>query len=111
MTTEHLNHVFVRPSVLKHTSGNQPHFSVVRAAFARLQDTVAALSNRVHDCRQKSNSISFLEHNQMKMSNRICVILLRNDCIVPFQMQQLGLRAVISLQRVFVLCDFTLVVV
>lgn len=103
MTSKHFNHVGVRPNILKQTSINQPHFSAVRAAFALLQDTVAALRNKVHDCRQKSNSISFLEHNQMKMSHRICLILLRNDSIVSFQMQQLVLRAVISLQKAFVL--------
>lgn len=32
----------------------------------------------------------------MKMSKRICLIFLRNDCIAPFQMQQYVLRTVIS---------------
>lgn len=40
--------------------GNQPHFPVVRAAFVPLQDTRAALSNIVHDSKQKSNNISLL---------------------------------------------------
>lgn len=81
-SNEHFNHVFV----LERTSSNQPHFGLVRAAFAPLRDTLAALSNIVHDCKQKSNSISFLERNQMKMSNRICWIFLRNDCTPSFQM-------------------------
>lgn len=62
-------------------------------AGARLQDTLAALNNTVHDFKEKSNSISFLDHNQMKMPNRICLILLRNDSIFPFQMRRLVLGA------------------
>lgn len=70
-------------------------------AGARLQDTVAALNNTVHDFKKKSNSISFLDYNQMKMPNRICLILLRNDCIFPCQMRRLVLGA--AGFRVFVL--------
>lgn len=103
-TAKHFHHVGVRQNVLKQANINQPHFSAVRAAFALLRDTAAALCNKAHDSRQKSKSISLLERNQMKMSRRICSILLRNDSIVPFQMQQLVLRAVISPQKTFVLC-------
>ena len=77
----------------------------VRTAFAY---TLAALSNIVHDCKQKSKSISCLECNQMKMSNRICLIFLRNDCIAPFQMQQRVLRTVISHQSVCALCLYNM---
>lgn len=99
MTAKHFHHAGVRQNVLKQANINQPHFSAARAAFALLQDTAAALCNKVHDSRQKSKSIPLLERNQMKTSRRICLILLRNDSIVPFQMQQLVLRAVISPQQ------------
>lgn len=42
----------------------------------------------------------------MKTSSRICLILLRNEAIVLFQMRQLALRSVISHQRVFVISVF-----
>lgn len=103
-TTKHFHHVGVRQNVFKQANINQPHFSAARAAFALLQDTAAALCNKAHDSGQKSKSISLLERNQMKMSQKICSILLRNDSIVPFQMQQLVLRAVISPQKTFMLC-------
>lgn len=43
----------------------------------------------------------------MKTSSWICLILLRNEGIVLFQMRQLALRSVISHQRVFVISVFT----
>lgn len=39
----------------------------------------------------------------MKTSSRICLILLRNEPIVRFQMHQLALRSVISHQSMFVI--------